>query len=122
MSEGYTEQLDRDPQAGRLFPVTEKWEAAIDIGFQLVPDILLKNQVRFGVSATEMVGLLNLTMHWWYLTRHPYLRPATIARRMGLGARMVQCAPGPYEVDDAASIISILRTAHRRYAYRRRAR
>ncbi len=92
MSESYTEQLDHDPQADRLSPVTAKWGAAIDAGFQLVPDVLLKNQTRLRISATEMVVLLNLMMHWWYPARHPYPRPATIARRMGVSARTVQRA------------------------------
>lgn len=54
MSESYTEQLDHNPQVDWLSPVTAKWGAAIDAGFQLVPDVLLKNQTRLGMSATEM--------------------------------------------------------------------
>lgn len=81
-----------DSQPDRSAAVVAKWGAAIDAGFQLVPDVLLKNQHRIGLSATEMVVLLNLTMHWWYPERHPYPRPTTIARRMGVSSRTVQRA------------------------------
>ena len=94
MSDRYTEQPDRDRQADGLSPVMGKWGDAIHAGFQLVPDVLLKNQRHLGMSATETVVLLNLTMHWWYPTRHPYPRPATIARRMGVSVRTVQRALG----------------------------
>lgn len=71
-----------------------KWGDAVHAGFQLVPDVLLKHQCYLGMSATETVVLLNLTMHWWYPTRYPYPRPATIVRRMGVSARTVQRALG----------------------------
>ena len=33
-----------DPRPDRSAAVVAKWGAAIDAGFQLVPDVLLKNQ------------------------------------------------------------------------------
>ena len=68
----------------------EKWGDAAEAGFQTVPDILLKKQVELGLSATDMLVLLNVTVHWWYKERMPFPRTSTIASRMGVDARTVQ--------------------------------
>ena len=72
-------------------PSTRKWGDAANAGFQILPDILLKQQKRLGLSPTELVVLINLTMHWWYEQQMPFPR-STIARRMGLDVRTVQRA------------------------------
>lgn len=69
-----------------------KWGEAARGGFQLLPDVLLKSQAVLGLSAAEMVVLINLTMHWWYPDQHPYPRSTTIAQRMGVDVRTVQRA------------------------------
>lgn len=68
----------------------EKWEAAADAGFQTLPDILLRKQVELGLSPTDMLVLINVTMHWWYKDQLPFPRSTTIADRMGVDARTVQ--------------------------------
>lgn len=68
----------------------EKWEAAAEAGFQTLPDILLRKQVELGLSPTDMLVLINITMHWWYRDRLPFPRSATIAERMGVDPRTVQ--------------------------------
>lgn len=68
----------------------EKWEDAAEAGFQTLPDILLKKQVELGLSATDMLVLINITMHWWYRAKLPFPRSSTIAQRMGIDARTVQ--------------------------------
>jgi len=75
---------------GRSSAVTAKWAEAADAGFQVLPDVLLKNQSDLGIAATELVVLINLTMHWWYPTQKPFPRSTTIARRMGVDVRTVQ--------------------------------
>src|SRR3954447_13452002 len=75
-----------------LLPSARKWGDAAQAGFQILPDILLKQQNQLGLSATELVVLINLTMHWWYADRMPFPRSTTIARRMGLDVRTVQRA------------------------------
>lgn len=67
-----------------------KWGEAARGGFQVVPDILLKKQVELGLSATDMLVLLNLSMHWWYADKKPFPRTTTIAARMGIDVRTVQ--------------------------------
>ena len=58
----------------------------------LVPDVLLKSQTSLGLNATELVVLLNLTMHWWFPKQKPFPRSQTIAQRMGVDVRTVQRA------------------------------
>jgi hypothetical protein len=60
--------------------------------FQIVPDLLLKNQKTLGLNATEMVVLLNVLMHWWHRDQKPFPRSTTIAKRMGITVRTVQRA------------------------------
>ncbi|KIT14719.1 helix-turn-helix domain-containing protein [Jannaschia aquimarina] len=68
----------------------EKWGDAAEAGFQTLPDILLKKQVELGLSATDMLVLMNITMHWWYQEQRPFPRTKTIADRMGCDSRTVQ--------------------------------
>ena len=57
----------------------EKWGEAGKGGFQLLPDILFKKQVELGLSPTDMLVLMNLTMHWWYAHQRPFPPTSTIA-------------------------------------------
>lgn len=86
-----TRGISPTPQ-GRPSAITAKWGEAADAGFQLLPDVLLKNQSALGVTATELVVLINLTMHWWYPSQRPFPRSTTIAERMGVEVRTIQRA------------------------------
>ncbi len=72
--------------------IAAKWGPAAMAGFQGVPDLLLKNQSRLDLTATEMLVLLNITMHWWYPDQRPFPRSTIIAKRMGVETRTVQRA------------------------------
>lgn len=67
-----------------------KWGEAAIAGWQAVPDVLLKNQSRLGLSATELLVLLNVLSFWWYAEELPFPRGTTIAKRMGMTPRTVQ--------------------------------
>lgn len=67
-----------------------KWGEAAIAGWQAVPDVLLKNQTRLGLSATELLVLLNVLSFWWYVEELPFPRGTTIAKRMGMTPRTVQ--------------------------------
>lgn len=75
------------PRAMRAF---DKWGDAASAGFQLVPDLLLKNQAKLELSHTDLVVLLNVLMHWWYAEQRPFPRSTTIAARMDVQPRTVQ--------------------------------
>ena len=59
-------------------------------GFQHLPDALLRHQSDLQLTATELVVLINITMHWWKSDEWPYPHPARIGSRMGLTQRSVE--------------------------------
>ena len=59
-------------------------------GFQALPDALVRNQAFLCLTATEMVVLINITMHWWKCDSWPYPAPQKIGERMGLTSRSVE--------------------------------
>ena len=67
-----------------------KWRHAALGGFQVIPDILFKKQAELDLSATDMLVLINVTMHWWYRDQRPFPRTTTVANRMGVDSRTVQ--------------------------------
>lgn len=78
------------PDRIRGMPVYAKYGEASRGGFQAVPDLLFKYQSELGVSATELVVLLNITMHRWSVEDRPFPSASTIAKRMGVNERTVQ--------------------------------
>lgn len=81
---------DNQAEISTLSAPHRKWGIALNAGFQLLPDLVLKHQRRLGLGANDLVVLINLMMSWWYPERLPYPRPTTIAKRMGVGVRSVQ--------------------------------
>ena len=59
-------------------------------GFQHLPDALLRHQSDLELTATELVVLINITMHWWKSDEWPYPHPERIGSRMGLTKRSVE--------------------------------
>ncbi len=78
------------------FPLTgrgsAKWNGAADAGFTIVPDALIHKQAKLGLSATELVVLLQIISFWWAADRPPFPSTTTIASRMGVEVRTVQRA------------------------------
>jgi len=73
-------------------PVTQKWGKALDGGFQILPDLILRHQRELKLSSNDIVVLLHLLMAWWRKERAPFPRTSTIARRMDTSERTVQRA------------------------------
>lgn len=72
-----------------------KWGPAVTggrNGYQILPDALLRNQKRLGLTCTDLVVLVNILMHWWEQApkRLPHPRPEQIASRIGTTPRTVQ--------------------------------
>jgi len=68
----------------------EKWGSAIEGGFQLIPNVLIRAQKQLGLDAVDVLVLLNLNLHWWSPASLPFPRPAMIANRMGVSKRTIE--------------------------------
>lgn len=69
----------------------KKWgKAVMAHGYCIFPSILLQAQSRLGVSAQEMVVLLQLAEHWWKADSKVFPKKETIAQRVGLSTRQLQ--------------------------------
>ena len=49
----------------RATPITDRWGRALDGGFQVIPNVLIRAQAHLGLDAIDLVVLLNMNMHWW---------------------------------------------------------
>jgi DNA-binding transcriptional regulator YhcF (GntR family) len=70
--------------------IQEKWGQALQAGFQVVPNVLIRAQSDLGLDPIDVVILLNLTAHWWEKKELPYISPARIATRMDVTTRTVE--------------------------------
>ncbi|MGR6468684.1 helix-turn-helix domain-containing protein [Rhizobium sp. PAMB 3182] len=72
--------------------VSQRWEGITNTGFIAVPNLLLLNQARLGLTSEELNVLLNLLVHWWRPEDFVFPRSETIATRMGVSQRSTQRA------------------------------
>lgn len=70
--------------------VFERWGEAMGGGYQVVPNLVFLLQNKLGLSSHQVVILLNLSMHWWRKPDLPFVRPSTLAKRMGISCRTVE--------------------------------
>lgn len=68
----------------------QKFGKALDLGFQVLPDLLVKHQSRLLLDSQDMVIIINLLMHWWRADELPFPRLSLIADRMGVSPRTVE--------------------------------
>ncbi len=71
-------------------PQLKKWGVAGRAGFQLVPNVLFRAQQYLGIDPTDVVILLNLTLHWWGPQNLPFPSPQIISQRMGVSRRTIE--------------------------------
>lgn len=82
-----TEAADSDD---RGWAARKRFGKALDAGFQIVPDVLLRAQSALGLDVIDLAIILNITMHWWNAEDLPYPRPLVIAKRIGVKRRTVE--------------------------------
>lgn len=70
--------------------VSARYGDAGNAGWSPIPDVLLFNQHRLELSSDDLVVLLNLMAHYYVKNEMPFIRPTTIAKRMGCSQRSVQ--------------------------------
>lgn len=69
----------------------EKWgDKVIDLGFCILPSLLLRAQRRLRLSPTQLAVLIQLADFWWDAGRKPFPKKADLAQRLGLSERQVQ--------------------------------
>jgi hypothetical protein len=68
-----------------------KWgKPVMDLGFCIVPSLLLRAQPRLKLSPTQLAVLMHLADYWWDVNRKPYPSKKTLGDRLGLSPRQVQ--------------------------------
>ena len=68
-----------------------KWgKPVMDLGFCIVPSLLLRAQKRLTLNPTQLAVLMHLADYWWDVNRKPYPSKKTLGERLGLSARQVQ--------------------------------
>lgn len=79
----------RPPKAGRASE--KKWgKQVMDLGFCIVPSLLLRAQQRLGLNPTQLAVLMQLCDFWWEDARKPHPGKKLLAERLGLSERQVQ--------------------------------
>lgn len=69
----------------------EKWgKDVMDLGFCVVPSLLMRAQRRLNLSPTQLAVLLQLCDFWWDKERKPFPSKETLAQRLSLSERQVQ--------------------------------
>src|SRR5882762_4697158 len=92
---------DTDEQAGaevvQLHPAKakkaseRKWgKPVMDLGFCIIPSLLLRAQSRLGLNPTQLAVLMHLADYWWDAERKPYPRVKSLGDRLKLGPRQVR--------------------------------
>ncbi len=79
----------RPPKAGRASE--KKWgKQVMELGFCIVPSLLLRAQQRLGLNPTQLAVLMQLCDFWWEDARKPHPGKKLLAERLGLSERQVQ--------------------------------
>ena len=91
----------------------KKWgKEAMDLGFCIIPSLLLKAQKRLGLNPTQLAVLMHLADFWWDAERKPYPSKKTLSERLNLSERQVQRYIA--ELESAGLVLRIERTAAHR--------
>lgn len=68
-----------------------KWgKRVMDLGFCIIPSLLLRGQRRLGLNASQLAVLMHLADYWWDADRRPWPSKKTIGDRMNVKGRRVQ--------------------------------
>ncbi len=69
----------------------DKWgPEVIELGFLLIPSLLLRAQQHIGLNPTQLAILLQLCDFWWDKERKPFPSKETLAPRLSLSERQIQ--------------------------------
>lgn len=69
----------------------KKWgQEVMELGFTIIPSLLLQAQQRLGLNPTQLAVLLQLADYWWDEGRKPYPSKKALSERLGLSIRQIQ--------------------------------
>ncbi|WP_116087758.1 helix-turn-helix domain-containing protein [Tropicimonas sp. IMCC34011] len=69
----------------------QKWgKKVMDLGFCIIPSLLLRGQQRLGLNARQLAVLLQLCDFWWDEARKPHPGKKLLAERLDMSERQVQ--------------------------------
>jgi hypothetical protein len=91
-AENTAEVVQLRPKASIATRASErKWgKSVMDLGFCIVPSLLLRAQARMGLNPTQLALLMHLADYWWDADRKPYPMVKTLGERLKLGPRQVR--------------------------------
>lgn len=73
--------------------LNDKWgKHTMDVGFTVIPSVLLRSQARLKIKCNELAVLVHLIEHWWKPGSMPWPSKKTIAERLGISDKTVQRA------------------------------
>lgn len=88
----------------------DKWgRAVMQLGFSIIPSLLLRAQQRLGLNPTQLAVLLQLADYWWDHRRKPYPSKQALSERLGLSPRQIQRHIA--DLEQAGLVTRIERTA-----------
>ena len=68
-----------------------KWgRAVMDVGYTIIPSILLRAPRRLGLSPTQLAIVLVMAEFWWDPAKNPWPSKAELSNRLGLKERQLQ--------------------------------
>lgn len=62
----------------------------MDVGFCIVPSLLMQAQARLGINPVQFNIIMHLADIWWDAAQRPWPKKQLLADRMGMSERQVQ--------------------------------
>ena len=62
----------------------------MDLGFCIVPSLLMQAQARLGINPVQFNIIMHLADIWWDDGRNPYPKKELLAKRMDMSERQIQ--------------------------------
>lgn len=62
----------------------------MDLGFCIVPSLLMQAQARLGINPVQFNIIMHLADIWWDASQRPWPKKQLLAERMGMSERQIQ--------------------------------
>jgi DNA-binding MarR family transcriptional regulator len=86
-----TETAAAAPEPAKDRRSERKWgKAVMDVGYAIIPSILLRAPRRLGLSPTQLAIVLVMAEFWWDPDKNPWPSKAELSNRLGLKERQLQ--------------------------------